>query len=236
VVGAGEPVVLVHGLSGSTRWWARNVAALAKHSRVYLVDLPGFGAAHHGGIHFAVSEMSGWLRSWIEAVGIESASIIGHSMGGYISLELAARWPDAIRRLVLAAPAGVPYRSSVLGYTMPLLTAIRHLDPRFVPILLYDALRAGPTKLLHTTTELLGYDVREHARAVRAATLLICGAHDTLVPLSSGSVLAQLIPDAELLILRPAGHVVMFDAYEAFNTAVIRFLANGSGAPKRKVS
>ena len=59
--GEGEPVVLVHGLSGSTHWWSRNVQAIAERYRVYLVDLPGFGRMRHSRRRFILAEAAGWL-------------------------------------------------------------------------------------------------------------------------------------------------------------------------------
>lgn len=224
VAGAGEPVVLIHGLSGSSRWWVRNIAALAEHFRVYVVDLPGFGGARRLAGRIAFSELSVWLHAWMEVVGLESASLVGHSMGGAIALELAARWPEVVRRLVLAAPAGVPYRATVRGYARPLLAEVRTLDPYFATILLHDALRAGPKTILRAAVELIGQDIRMHAPAVRAPTLLIWGARDALVPPAAGAVLADLLPQSDVLILSPAGHVVMFDASQTFNAAVTHFL------------
>ena len=81
VTGEGEPMVLVHGLSGSTRWWVRNIPALAEHHRLYLVDLPGFGAMRHLRRQFTLVESASWLSAWMEAVGLGPAHLVGHSMG-----------------------------------------------------------------------------------------------------------------------------------------------------------
>ncbi|MDQ6694722.1 MAG: alpha/beta fold hydrolase, partial [Chloroflexota bacterium] len=70
VVGEGTPVVLVHGLAGSTRWWARVTPSLAAHYRVYLVDLPGFGSMRRAPGGFALSEAASWLIDWMRAVGL----------------------------------------------------------------------------------------------------------------------------------------------------------------------
>src|SRR5918998_3616152 len=137
--GEGEPVVLVHGLSGSTRWWSRNVSEIAGRHRTYLVDLPGFGTMGSLRRRFVLAEAASWLLEWMEAVGLERAHLVGHSMGGYICLRLAASRPAAVHRLALVAPAGVPTGRSMLGHLAPLLGAARHATPSFLPVLLRDA-------------------------------------------------------------------------------------------------
>ena len=105
VAGEGEPLILVHGLSASTLWWIRNVPELVRHYRVYLVDLPGFGAMHFPRGRFVLANAASWLLSWMKAIDLERAHFIGHSMGGYICLWIAAHHPEKVCRLVLVAPS-----------------------------------------------------------------------------------------------------------------------------------
>lgn len=225
VGGEGDPVVLVHGLSGSTRWWDRNVPALARHYRVYLVNLPGFGALRRSGPRFVLAEATSWLLAWMEAVGLEGAHLVGHSMGGYLSLRLAARRPEAVGKLVLVDPAGVPTHRTMLGHLGPLLLAARYSRPTFLPVLVRDALHAGPFTLLRTTRDLLAEDVRGDLRRVGAPTLLIWGGRDPLIPPAIGDVMRAGIPDSRLLVIEEAGHNPMFDRPEDFNNALLAFLA-----------
>jgi len=225
VAGEGEPIVLVHGLSGSTRWWARNVAALAESYRVYLVDLPGFGAMRRLRRQFALAEAASWLYAWTESVGLGGAHLVGHSMGGYVCLRLAANRPEAVSRLVLVAPAGVPSGRSMLGHLVPLLGAARHATPSFLPVLARDALRMGPVTLWRAARDLLDEDVRENLRSIEAPTLLVWGERDTLVPPAVGELLRAEIPNSRLLVLERAAHVPMFDRPEEFDEALLAFLA-----------
>jgi pimeloyl-ACP methyl ester carboxylesterase len=226
--GAGEPVVLVHGLSGSTFWWGRNVAALAERHRVYLVDLPGFGAMRGLRSQFALARAAHWLRGWMEAVELPRAVLVGHSMGGAICLRLAASYPEAVERLALVAPAGIPWARSLVDEVVPLIAAMRCMTPSFLPILTYDALRAGPVTLLRAARDVLREDVLDAARAVNVPTLLIWGERDTLVPPSGGAILRRELRDARLLLIPGAGHVVMFDRPDAFNEALLAFLDGGT--------
>jgi len=223
-VGEGEPIVLVHGLSGSTLWWRRNASELAQHYKVFLVDLPGFGAARHRYGRFALKQAGDWLLAWMDAIGLKQTHLIGHSMGGYICMWIAAHRPDVVLRLVLVDPAFKAQAHSVLGYTLPLLEAVRYLTPRFFPILAYDSLRAGPITLLKATRDLIALDISEELQSITAPVLLVWGENDTLVPPSLGHMLRSELPNARLLTLKRAAHVAMFDQPQKFNAAVTAFL------------
>ncbi len=226
VAGEGEPVVLVHGLSGSSHWWIRNLPALAGSYTVYLIDLPGFGAMSQHPGQLMLPEMAAWLLQWMDAVRLERIRLIGHSMGGAIAIQCAAQRPGAISHLALAAPAAIPVGHPTLwSYMPPLMEAVGAMTPSFLPILAYDALRAGPGTLLRMSRDLLTHDVRDELRQVTAPTLLIWGRRDSLVPPSLGHVMRQELADAELHILDGAGHVVMYDRPAAFNKAVLAFFA-----------
>ncbi len=222
----GEPVILVHGLSGSTRWWMRNIPALAAHYRVYLVDLPGFGAMRRHGHRFVLAEAASWLLAWMEAVGLSAAHLVGHSMGGYICLRIAASSPRVVRHLVLVAPAGVHPGRSPVEHLLALLLFARYATPRFLPVLMSDALRAGPATLWRAARDLLAEDVRGHLAAIAAPTLLVWGERDALVPPAIGHILREAIAGSRLLILPGAGHVPMYDRPREFNAALLAFLAD----------
>ena len=223
--GEGEPVVMVHGLSGSTRWWSRNVQAIAERHRIYLVDLPGFGMMRGLRRRFVLAETATWLSEWMEAVGLRRAHLVGHSMGGYLSVRLAASRPELVRRLVLVAPAGVPTERSMLGHLVPLLLAARYATPAFMPVLVRDALRTGPMTLWRAARDLLAEDVRGDLRNIEAPTLLVWGENDPLIPPAVGDLLREEIPDSHLLLLQRAGHVPMFDQPKEFDAALLTFLA-----------
>jgi len=226
VVGEGEPIILIHGLAGSSRWWERNIRALAEHYRLYLLDLPGFGIMRRFRQRYALDEIASGIVSWMEAVGINQAHFVGHSMGGYLCLWIAAHYPERIQCLVLVSPAGIPRVRSLPGYALPLLVALRSLKPRFFFLLLSDALRAGPLTIVRSAQDLLTRDIRECLKDITAPTLLIWGEYDSLVPPMVGAMLNQEIRQARLLILKKAGHVSMFDQPTQFNAAVLTFLAD----------
>jgi pimeloyl-ACP methyl ester carboxylesterase len=219
-------LILVHGLSASTLWWRRNIAALAQQYRVYLLDLPGFGSMRHFYYRFVLDDMADWLLSWMEAMAIPYANLVGHSMGGYICLHVAARRPEKVRHLVLVAPAGLPHKKNIFGYLFPLTLAVHYAAPTFLPILVYDALRTGPLTFFSATQNLLRKDLRDTLKSIIVPTLLIWGVNDTLVPATLANIFRQEIANSRLLLLNKAGHVAMYDAAREFNEAVLAFLAN----------
>jgi pimeloyl-ACP methyl ester carboxylesterase len=223
VAGAGAPVVLVHGLSGSSRWWRRNIGALTPYRRVYIVDLIGFGASRvrHP---FALAEASDYLARWLDQLELERVSLVGHSMGGLIAAELAADAPDRIDRLVLVDPAALPLDAHLMTHALSLLHELRSISPSFLPVLLADALRAGPLTLWRATTALLLAELRPTLAQSRAPTLVIWGEHDALVPLAVARQLAQYLRYEELVVIKGAGHVPMWDRPQDYNRVLTKFL------------
>lgn len=225
VEGEGSPVVLIHGLAGSWNWWRRNIPALRERFTVYLIDLPGFGGMRAYRNEFSIEHAPEWLQSLLAALEVKRPSVIGHSMGGGISLAYAARWPDDVDKLVLVAPAvGLPHKT-VFGSLVPLLVATGHMAPRFYPTLVWDAVRCGPRMVLQTAKKLVSMAEAADAQQVKAPVLLVWGRNDTLVPLKTGEGLRSAIPQSRLHIIERAGHVPMFERSGEFNDVVLRFLS-----------
>jgi pimeloyl-ACP methyl ester carboxylesterase len=105
---------------------------------------------------------------------------------------------------------------------------MRVLSPAFFPILIYDALRAGPLMLIRATRDLISRDIRTFLQEITVPTLLIWGENDTLVPLALSDLLRAEIPDARLRIIKKAGHVVMFDQSQQCNADMLAFLGGAN--------
>ena len=222
VAGVGPSVVLVHGLSGSGRWWARNVGHLSQRFRVHVVDLLGFGGSR--GRPFVLAEAAAYLGAWMDRLNLPRARVVGHSMGGFIAADLAAGFPDRVERLVLVDAAALPFDASHLRRPGGLARVARRLPLSFLPILATDALRAGPVTIARATRELLRSDLRPRLATIAAPTLVVWGEHDTLVPCEVGEQLARVLPDGRLVVIPRAGHNPMWDQPDEFNRVVTDFL------------
>lgn len=109
-VGEGPAVVLLHGLSGCWQNWLESILPLAADHRVIAIDLPGFGESPMPDATISVSGYARIVAELLEALGVERATIVGNSMGGFVGCEMAIRFPARVERLVLVAAAGLSLR------------------------------------------------------------------------------------------------------------------------------
>lgn len=229
--GAGEPVVLLHGLSGSWRWWRHTVPALREHYRVHVPELIGFGGSRGAVRHPTMPEMAGLLVRWLDAIGIDRAHFVGHSMGAQVGVHLAGRWPDRIDHLVLSDAAGIPHS---LAPSHLMTVASELIWPRawgrlgFLPTIVLDALRTGPRTLVRSIRSIVADDIRPLLPRVAVPTLLLWGEHDPITPVADAEVIARLVPGARLVVIPGASHNPMADRPEAFNRELLQFFSEGA--------
>jgi pimeloyl-ACP methyl ester carboxylesterase len=222
ILGDGPPLVLVHGLAGSWRWWGGVVPALSQGHAVHLVDLPRFGPLWPGRLR--VADAADWLLGWLDAAGLREATVVGHSLGGLLTARAASRRPDLVARLVLVAPAGIPSGRAALGYGLPILEALRTATPAFRRVLLADAVRAGPAALLAGGLHATRADVRAELAGLGTPTLIVWGGRDPVLPARLAARWQECLPHAEVTLLPDAGHVPMVDAPDGVADALLAFL------------
>jgi pimeloyl-ACP methyl ester carboxylesterase len=225
--GSGTPVALLHGLSGSSRWWSKNLDALAAHHLVAAVDLVGFGRNRRFfGAPVVLppfSEVTALLARWLETFA-EPVHLIGHSMGGQIAIRLTAERPDLVRSLMLVNAAGMPFHLDPRPHLRP-LPKPPYGGPGIARVLVPDFLRAGPASVAVASTRVVLGDMRAMMHALRVPTLLVWGENDPLVPLQYGHAMQQEIEGSRLVVIPRAAHVAMWDAPEEFNRIALEFLA-----------
>lgn len=216
--------MLVHGLAESTRVWDRNLPAFAEHYRVYLIDLPGFGAMRKYRQQFNLPALEVWLDEWMRAIGLESVNLVGHSMGGYVCMALAAMQPKKVKHLVLVDSIGLPFHLPMRHLVYPALKAVVRTGPSIWWRIGYDYLRAGPEMVLRAARQVVALDATSVIPSIRVPTLLIWGENDDLVPTSFGRQLHECLPGARFLILSGANHFCMYERPHVFNQVVCAFL------------
>jgi pimeloyl-ACP methyl ester carboxylesterase len=224
VRGSGAAAVLVHGLGGSARWWARTEPSLAASHRVIVPELPGFGYGL-GVAPLRLGEAPDVLGRLLERLEAQPARLVGHSLGALACLALAARWPERVERLVLIAPPVRTAATALWGHAPAALRTVLGLPPDSAATVLCDVLGRSPLALARAGRELLGTDHAHDLTAVRAPTLLVWGGRDALVPPSGAAAVARAIPGARLRLIDGAGHVPMLDRPGELNRELAGFLA-----------
>jgi pimeloyl-ACP methyl ester carboxylesterase len=255
--GSGPALVLLHGMAASWHWWLENIPALAQHHRVIAVDLPGFG---HSEPLPAPAEMATHARTVLDLLaqlGIESATVSGHSMGGLVALEMFIADPRRVRNLILIDSGGVPMPERRLAVVLVVLrmgSAV--LRRRFVrralatkPRVRRLALRAAfrdprvmSPELAAETMPLFGGGgfvdaVAAAGRAVHATVpeaitcpvLLVWGERDVIAPPRCAQQMHDRLPDSELVVFGGSGHTPMIEFPDQFNDLALRFIAARNG-------
>jgi pimeloyl-ACP methyl ester carboxylesterase len=109
VEGDGDsPVVLIHGIGGYVEYWLPSLGALSGQHRVYALDMLGHGRTGKSpDASYEIGDLARFVRDFMEALEIERAHVVGHSLGGAIATRLALMYPEAVKKLVLVASAGL---------------------------------------------------------------------------------------------------------------------------------
>ena len=105
--GSGDnTLILIHGLASNAGFWRYNIPELSKHFRVLAIDLPGYGKSQKGNYPYSLSFYAETVKQFIDELKLKNVTLVGHSMGGQISIIFALKYPEKISKLILAAPAG----------------------------------------------------------------------------------------------------------------------------------
>lgn len=216
--------VLVHGLGVSSRYFQPLAAELARRGAVYLVDLPGYGAAPDPRRDVSIDDHAAVLASVLERAGVPDPILVGHSMGAQVVAALAARHPHIASRLVLMAPTMDPgSRSPGVAIARLLRDALRE-PPAVVAIAVTDYLiRCGLPYLLRQLPHLVGDRVEERMPRLAGRVLVLAGDRDPIVPRDWAAHLAALAPRGRYREVHGA-HVVMHTAPRLIAANIESFL------------
>jgi pimeloyl-ACP methyl ester carboxylesterase len=224
--GSGTPLVLLHGLGGSSDWWRHNIDVLAERYLVAAVDLIGFGRnrffLRRSNLPLRFDDIAALLARWIESSFDGPVHLAGNSLGGQIAIHLAASRPDLVRSLVLIDSTGIPFEIAPGAHIENIVMPQRWRS--FLLILSRDLFRAGPTAIAVAFARLLRDDARPLMRTLTMPVLLVWGEHDPLVPLTYAKQMLEEMPHAKLRVIPRAGHVPMWENPRDFNDALLSFL------------
>lgn len=225
-------VVLVHGLAISNRYLIPALRRLARDRRVLAPDLPGVGHSQRAGRPLTMVELADGLAEWMDAVGVEQAVVIGHSLGCLVAGHVAVRHPARVQAVVLASPAPDPRQGAWWQAAWRLLLDAPRERLSLLPIAISDYLRVGTLRMLRSLRQAKNSNAREVLVAITQPTLILRGDQDPLVSHSWAEGLTDIVPSASLVTVADAPHGLAYSSVDHFVSAVRTFLADCEGHPR----
>lgn len=252
--GAGPPLVLVHGFTGSKENWLPMVAELSRRHRVIVPDLPGWGESTRlDEADYGIASQSVRLAAFLAALDLRGVDLVGHSMGGAISGLMAARDPERLATLTLMNTAGVSFEPNdfarrILAGELPfnvddragwarLVEDLFVVEP-FLPARLADVLiernQASHDFHRRVMARLRGDEqliLEQNLGVIALPTLVLWCDGDRVLDVSAVDTLVHGLPLAELVTLGGCGHMPMMERPAATAAALEGFIAaHRSGA------
>jgi len=226
-------LILVHGAGGNHLHWPAELRRLHE-ATVYALDLPGHGRSGGQGCD-TIGDYAQAIVEFLNTVGIEQPIIVGHSMGGAIALTLALYFPTRVAGLVLmatgarlrVAPAILDGMRSNFEGSVELITRFAwspETKPALTELGRQALLETGPDVLLGDFSACDRFNVMERLGEIEHPTLVIVGTADQLTPPKYARFLTEHIPDARLVLVEDASHMVMLERPLEVIGAVREFL------------
>jgi pimeloyl-ACP methyl ester carboxylesterase len=244
--GRGRPVILLHGWMETWAVWRQTIEELSKEFRTYALDFWGFGDSDSvKGNTFTVDHYVEMVNQFIDKLGIIKAPLIGHSMGGTVSLSTAMRYPEKIVKVVvIGSPiygsslnvllklSGVSYLADLLFRLPPVLDFFTLLVSQLSTrngLKLYRFVKSEHTQLtmqsfFQSIGTLRKTDLRPRLGEVRSPTMGIYGKWDFIVHPNQGKALQKGVPNSKVLMYANSGHIPMMDAPDRLIRDVREFL------------
>lgn len=239
-------VVLVHGFGGDADNWLFNIGALAEDSTVYALDLPGHGQSTKALADASIGGLTATLAAFMDALGIEKADLVGHSMGGAVILRLAVEAPERVRSLSLICSAGLGseidagyiegfVRAGSRKELKPVLERL-FVEPGLVGRQMIDELLKykrldGVQEALTALSGNLFADgrqstvLRDALAGLSCPVLVVWGAQDRVIPMQHGQGLPATVRSETI---EGAGHMVQMERSTQVNDLIGRHLAGTS--------
>ena len=235
--GKGKIVLLLHGWQSDSQAFNSLAKKLSKHFRVIVPDLPGFGGSDTPGSDWNLDSYINSVNQFLMKLKVKDVyAIVGHSMGGRISLKAVGSGQLVPKKLVLIGAHGIRESRSLRNRMFWLAAKTGRAATKPLPNRYREALRrrlyraSGSTDYLAAGNlrqifkNIIEEDVRPEAAMINTPTLLIYGKNDTVTPPHYGRIFQQLIPRARLEIVAEAGHFAHHDQAERVGQLIEQFL------------
>jgi len=244
VYGRGRPVILLHGWLGSWGLWQETMAYLGRYYRTYALDFWGFGESGRKRDTYDVQDFVSLVNQFMEQMGIAQAPLVGHSMGGTVSLAVAIQYPERVRKVVVV---GSPIVGSSLSFLLklfgrrPVALLVYHnlwmlkmgfrilapfysVDKRWPDMMDRDISKTTLESFLLSIASLRCTDLRPRLNQIQVPAMGMYGDKDIVVSPSQWKPMLEGIPHARIERFNKAGHFIMLDDPERFREILHQFL------------
>lgn len=227
------PAVLLATALVRAEAYRATLEQLARHFRVYLVEMPGDGRSARLPAPWSLADYAGWVAALVDALGLRGATVIGHSHSGGVALLLPALHPGRAGQVVVADGVGAepfPLWRGVLGQLADAATVEYALAAREWSRLLYTAF-AHPRNFFRQVRAALDADLTPFAASVRVPVLLAWGARDHTVPPRCARVLARHLPHPTVYLSPRGSHCWPITYAREFADVVAAWVRRPAGSP-----
>ena len=240
-----KTLVLIHGLGASAERWEKVIPLFAKHFRVIIPDLIGFGYSDKPLADYTLDFFSSFLEKFFAAANIQNPILIGSSLGGQIAVEYTAEHSQNVEKLILISPSGVMKKSTPAldAYIMAALypneqsakSAFETMEGsgKSIPI---DIINGFVTRMklpnakfafMSTLLGLKNSDlITEKLTNISSPTLIIWGTNDPIIPITFADVFVSSIENCQFYQMNECGHTPYVQEPEKFASYVLKFLNN----------
>jgi pimeloyl-ACP methyl ester carboxylesterase len=245
VFGKGRPVLFLHGWLGSWRYWLPSMEVASEHFRTYAFDLIGFGDTAQRAIEPSIAAYAEQVIRFLDALGIERVALVGHSMGGMVSLKTAIEHPDRIERVVtVGAPIVGSSLAPLLKLTafspiargmdaLPFLTQrlfryfLKEANEQDMLEILADSVKPTADSVRASVRSMMRTDLRPDLPRLQTPALVIHGTRDDIVMPSQINVIREAMRTSPLLrqsSIAGSRHFPWADQPDVFHPQLINFL------------
>lgn len=255
VFGRGNPVILLHGWLGSWGLWQDTMEFLGRFYRTYALDFWGFGESGKKRDSYNVLDFVSLVDQFMEQLGIGQAPLVGHSMGGTVSLYVAIRYPDRVRKVVVV---GSPILGSSLNVLLKLsgrrffasllyknmwafqlyyraMARFYTKDPHWPEMMDRDLSQTTLESFLNSIASLRETDLRPGLAKITVPSLGIYGDKDIVVHPGQWKMMVSGIHHARIERFHEAGHFPMLDEPQRFSHLLKEFLDGTSPESSEEV-
>lgn len=236
--------MLLHGWLGSWGLWQETMTFLGQYYRTYALDFWGFGESGNKRSTYSVVDFVSLVDQFMEQMGIACAPLVGHSMGGTVSLSVAIRYPERAQKVViigspivgssLALPlklAGVRWIAFMLFNMFGIFRSAMRIaspyicrDPRFPDMMDHDLSQTSLESFLISIATLRKTDLRTDLGKINVPTMGMFGHRDNIVNPGQWKDLKNGVPTARIVRFPTAGHFIMLDEPKVFMDNLKDFL------------